>query len=32
MGEAVNSPLLGFFGWVTFLVMVVAALGLVLAS
>jgi Mn2+/Fe2+ NRAMP family transporter len=28
MGDAVNSPLLGFVGWVTFVVMVVAALGL----
>ena len=32
MGEAVNSRLLGFLGWVTFLVMVVAALGLFVAS
>jgi Mn2+/Fe2+ NRAMP family transporter len=32
MGEAINSRLLGFLGWVTFLVMVVAALGLFLAS
>jgi Mn2+/Fe2+ NRAMP family transporter len=32
MGDAVNSPLVGFVGWVTFLVMVVAALGLFFAS
>jgi NRAMP (natural resistance-associated macrophage protein)-like metal ion transporter len=32
MGDAVNSPLVGFLGWVTFLVMVVAALGLFFAS
>ena len=32
MGDAVNSPLVGFLGWVTFLVMLVAALGLFLAS
>jgi NRAMP (natural resistance-associated macrophage protein)-like metal ion transporter len=32
MGDAVNSPLVGFLGWVTFLVMVVAAVGLFFAS
>ena len=32
MGNAVNSRLLAFFGWVTFVVMVVAALGLGFAS
>jgi NRAMP (natural resistance-associated macrophage protein)-like metal ion transporter len=32
MGDAVNSPLLGFLGWVSFVVMVVAALGLFFAS
>ena len=32
MGDAVNSRLLGFFGWATFAVMVVAALGLGFAS
>jgi NRAMP (natural resistance-associated macrophage protein)-like metal ion transporter len=32
MGDAVNSPLVGFLGWVTFLVMVFAALGLFFAS
>jgi Mn2+/Fe2+ NRAMP family transporter len=32
MGEAVNSPLVGFLGWVTFLVMLFAALGLFFAS
>src|SRR5271154_3861069 len=32
MGDAVNSRLMGFLGWVTFLVMVVAALGLFFAS
>jgi NRAMP (natural resistance-associated macrophage protein)-like metal ion transporter len=32
MGDAVNSPLVGFLGWLTFLVMVVAALGLFFAS
>jgi NRAMP (natural resistance-associated macrophage protein)-like metal ion transporter len=32
MGDAVNSPLVGFLGWVAFLVMVVAALGLFFAS
>jgi NRAMP (natural resistance-associated macrophage protein)-like metal ion transporter len=32
MGEAVNSPLLSFLGWLTFVVMVVAALGLFVAS
>ena len=32
MGDAVNSPLLGFLGWLTFVVMVVAALGLFVAS
>ena len=31
MGDAVNSRLVGFLGWVTFLVMVVAALGLLVA-
>ena len=32
MGDAVNSPVLGFLGWVTFVVMVAAALGLCFAS
>jgi NRAMP (natural resistance-associated macrophage protein)-like metal ion transporter len=32
MGDAVNSRLLGVLGWVTFVVMVVAALGLFFAS
>ena len=32
MGQAVNSRLLGFLGWFTFVVMVVAALGLAFAS
>jgi Mn2+/Fe2+ NRAMP family transporter len=32
MGDAVNSPLVEFLGWVTFLVMVVAAVGLFFAS
>jgi Mn2+/Fe2+ NRAMP family transporter len=32
MGDLVNSRPLGFFGWVTFVVMVVAALGLGFAS
>jgi Mn2+/Fe2+ NRAMP family transporter len=32
MGDAVNSPLLAFLGWLTFVVMVVAALGLLIAS
>ncbi len=32
MGDAVNSPLLAFLGWLTFVVMVVAALGLSIAS
>jgi Mn2+/Fe2+ NRAMP family transporter len=32
MGDAVNSCTLAFLGWVTFAVMVVAALGLVVAS
>jgi NRAMP (natural resistance-associated macrophage protein)-like metal ion transporter len=32
MGEAVNSRLVGFLGWVTFLVMLAAALGLFFAS
>ena len=32
MGEAVNSRLLGFLGWLTFVVMVVAALGLGFAT
>ena len=32
MGDAVNSPILGVLGWVTFVVMVVAALGLFFAS
>jgi len=32
MGEAVNSRFLGFLGWVTFVVMVAAALGLFIAS
>jgi NRAMP (natural resistance-associated macrophage protein)-like metal ion transporter len=32
MGEAVNSPMLGFLGWVTFVVMTAAAVGLFFAS
>jgi Mn2+/Fe2+ NRAMP family transporter len=32
MGKAVNPPLLGFLGWLTFFVMAVAALGLFFAS
>jgi NRAMP (natural resistance-associated macrophage protein)-like metal ion transporter len=32
MGQAVNSRLLGWLGWITFVVMVFAALGLALAS
>jgi Mn2+/Fe2+ NRAMP family transporter len=32
MGEAVNPPLLGFLGWLTFFVMVAATLGLLFAS
>ena len=32
MGDAVNSPLVGFLGWVTFVVMVAATLGLFFAS
>jgi NRAMP (natural resistance-associated macrophage protein)-like metal ion transporter len=32
MGDAVNSPLVGFLGWVTFLVMLLAALGLCFAA
>jgi NRAMP (natural resistance-associated macrophage protein)-like metal ion transporter len=32
MGEAVNSPFAGFLGWVAFLVMLAAALGLFFAS
>ncbi len=32
MGERVNSPLLNALGWITFVVMVVATLGLVVAS
>ncbi len=32
MGDAINSPLLDFFGWLTFAVMVVAAAGLFIAS
>ena len=32
MGDAVNSPILGSWGWVTFVVMVVAAVGLFFAS
>ena len=32
MGDAVNSQLVGFLGWVTFAAMVVAALGLLVAS
>ena len=32
MGDAVNSRILGFLGWVTFVVMVVAAVGLLVAS
>jgi hypothetical protein len=32
MGDAVNSPLVGFLGWVTFVVMVAATLGLFFAA
>jgi len=32
MGSAVNSPVLGFLGWLTFAVMVVSAVGLFIAS
>ena len=32
MGDAVNSPALAFLGWLTFAVMVTAALGLFIAS
>jgi Mn2+/Fe2+ NRAMP family transporter len=32
MGEAVNSPILGLLGWVTLAVMVVAAVGLLVAT
>jgi Mn2+/Fe2+ NRAMP family transporter len=32
MGDAVNSPIVAFLGWLTFAVMVVAALGLFFAS
>jgi NRAMP (natural resistance-associated macrophage protein)-like metal ion transporter len=32
MGNAVNSRLVGFLGWLTFVVMVIAALGLCFAS
>jgi NRAMP (natural resistance-associated macrophage protein)-like metal ion transporter len=32
MGDAVNSQLVGFLGWATFLVMLIAALGLFFAS
>ena len=32
MGNAVNSFTLGFLGWLTFVVMVVAAVGLFFAS
>ena len=32
MGKAVNSRIVGFLGWLTFVVMVVAALGLFVAS
>ena len=32
MGADVNSPMLGFLGWVTFVVMTLAALGLAFAS
>jgi Mn2+/Fe2+ NRAMP family transporter len=32
MGTAVNSALLAFLGWLTFAVMVIAALGLFFAS
>jgi hypothetical protein len=32
MGDAVNSPILAFLGWLTFGVMVVGALGLLVAS
>jgi len=31
MGADVNSPMLGFLGWATFVVMTVAALGLAFA-
>jgi NRAMP (natural resistance-associated macrophage protein)-like metal ion transporter len=32
MGDAVNSPILSFLGWLTFVVMVAAAVGLFVAS
>jgi Mn2+/Fe2+ NRAMP family transporter len=32
MGDAVNSRLVGLLGWLTFVVMIVAALGLFFAS
>jgi hypothetical protein len=32
MGDAVNSPLVTVLGWLTFVVMVVAALGLFIAA
>jgi NRAMP (natural resistance-associated macrophage protein)-like metal ion transporter len=32
MGDMVNSPVLGFLGWATFVVMVMASVGLFLAS
>jgi NRAMP (natural resistance-associated macrophage protein)-like metal ion transporter len=32
MGDAINSPLLAILGWLTFVVMVVAALGVLIAS
>jgi hypothetical protein len=32
MGDAVNSRTVGFLGWLTLVVMVVAALGLLFAS
>jgi hypothetical protein len=32
MGKHVNSPLLRYLGWVTFVLMVAAAIGMVIAS
>jgi Mn2+/Fe2+ NRAMP family transporter len=32
MGKHVNTPLLAYFGWATFVVMVAAAAGMVLTS
>lgn len=32
MGSAVNSRIVGFLGWLTFAIMVVATLGLFVAS